>query len=114
MAVSALEWARIPVTRIRTQTGEKDQYGEPTPGAVTRTRLHDALFAPTGTSMPVAAGVAATLTEPTVYWRHEWPDVQTGDLLEVDGDVWRVNGRPQAWPMGLVVPLSGVESTRGA
>lgn len=108
-----LAWARSKTFRVRAGSGGVDQYGDPIPGAAERVELPPCLFAPTGTDTPITAGVAATVTEPTAYWPHEWPDVKPGDVLEIDGDVWRVIGRPMSWPMGLAVRLSGVESTTG-
>lgn len=107
-----LAWARTPVTRVRAASGGEDQYGEPLPGVEDRASLPAGLFAPTGTDLPISAGTAGTVTNPVVYWPGEWPDVKPGDVLVIDGDDWRVDGRPQSWPMGLVVPLTGVETTR--
>lgn len=100
---------KVPVTRIRTEHAGEDQYGEPIPGEETRVSLPPALFAPTPTTFPVHAGAHSTVTDPTVYWPREWPDVQAGDRLEIEGTVWWVAGRPARWPLGLAVTLSGVE-----
>lgn len=105
-------WRR-PVIRVRVADGGTDQYGEPIPGVETRDALPPCLFAPIPTALPVAAGVAATVTDPTAYWPDEWPDVRASDVLVIDGDEWRVNGRPANWLKGLAVNLTGAETTRG-
>ncbi|GAB3293015.1 hypothetical protein [Pseudoclavibacter terrae] len=103
---------RVPVVRIRDAEGTKDQYNEPIPGEPVSVDLPPALFGPSGTDLASGAGVAATVTEPAVYWPGEWPDVQTGDRLIVDGYEWRVDGIPAKWPLGLAVALTGTHSTR--
>ena len=105
------DW-KVPVVRVRTGVAGEDQYGDPIPGGEERSDLPPALFAPTGTDLPVAAGVDATITNPVVYWPDDWPDVRASDVLVIDGDEWRVDGRPQSWPLGLAVKLTGTESTR--
>ena len=100
------DW-KTPVVRIRDAQGGVDQYGDPIPGAAERVDLPPALFAPTPTDLQVQAGADATVTDPILYWPEEWPDVQSGDRLEVEGQAWLVNGRPARWPMGLAVELTG-------
>lgn len=105
-------WA-VSVTRIRASDGGEDRYGVAKPGALQRTELPGGLFMPTGSADASAAGVSSTVTEPAVMWPGQHPDVRTGDVLEIDGDRWRVHERPQTWPLGLVVTLKGVEKTGG-
>lgn len=102
------EWLRACV-RVRMSPGGVDQYGDPLPGVETRTDLPSCLFAQTPTTYVVAAGVDATITDPTAYWPGGWPDVVAGDVLVIDGTEWTVNGRVQDWPMGLAVTLTGAE-----
>lgn len=101
------QW-KVPVTRVRVESGGKDQYGDDIPGVESRVDLPRALFAPGGTSEPVSAGATPVISEPTVYWRGEWPDVVATDLLEIGGTTYRVEGKPASWPLGLKVTLKGV------
>ncbi|RRJ85904.1 hypothetical protein EG850_10975 [Gulosibacter macacae] len=100
------DW-KVTVVRIRAGDGGIDQYDEPVPGEDERVALPDALFAPTPTDLPIEAGTDATVTSPTLYWPDQWPDIKSGDRLEVDGAEWRVDGRPARWPLGLSVSLIG-------
>ncbi len=103
------DW-RVPIVRIRDgeQTGV-DRYDEPVYGPPTRVSLPDGLFHPTGADVAFGPGVDSTVTEPTVMWPMQWPDVKSGDRLEIDGDVWVVHERPASWPLGLVEQVKGAE-----
>jgi hypothetical protein len=103
-------WARTPVTRLRPVEGTEDQYGEVIAGELERAELSPCLFAPVPTALVVDAGVASTSTQPTAYWPDEQPDVRAG---EIEGEQWRVDGRPQRWPLGLAVTLVGEEHQHG-
>ncbi|WP_146080996.1 hypothetical protein [Pseudoclavibacter sp. AY1H1] len=107
------DWA-ISVTRLRAGSAGEDRRGEPIPGADVSAELPPAIFQPEGNEALVAAGVSATGTEPTVYWPNANPDVRVGDRLVIDGDTWLVHERPSRTPLGLVVIVQGVESTRGS
>lgn len=109
-----LDMWRVPVVRLRPGEGGKDRYGVPIPGALVPVDLPPGLFFPQGSADAIAAGVQGTVTEPTVMWPQQSPDVAVGDVLEIDGDRWRVHERPQDWPLGLVVTLKGAESPGGA
>lgn len=104
-------WLRTCV-RIRTEAAGTDQYGEPIPGVETRLDLPRCLFSQTPTEYVTTAGVNASITDPTAYWPDEWPDVQVGDRLEIQGTEWYVNGRSQDWPMGLAVTLTAPEGVK--
>ena len=95
----------VEVQRIRASAPEEDQYGEPIPGSGSEsvTPLPDALFAPGGSSEPVAAGESAVVTQPTVYWPKTYPDILPTDQLRIGEAVYRSVNRP--WPKGLVVAL---------
>lgn len=84
---------QVPVTRLRTVPGPPDRYGEPGPGGVVETELPAALFAP-------------VLSAPALYWRGRHPDVTAADRLRVNGTVYRVEGAPAHWPMGLALTLA--------
>lgn len=101
------EWARVPVVRLRTASTGVDQYGVPIPGVQVREELPPGLFAPVPTQVTVDAGVDSVAAQPAVYWPGEWPDVAVNDRLLIEGEEWRVSGRPQRWPLGLVVPIAG-------
>lgn len=96
---------RVPVTRLRAGEAGEDQYGEPIPGPVAEDSLPEAFFAPGGTSEPVAAGSAPVISQPTLYWRGQHPDVKSSDLLRIAGITYRVDGAPAMWPKGTVVTL---------
>lgn len=100
---------RVPVTRIRKGTAGVDSLKVPIPGAPSRTALPPALFEQVENASLRAAGVDATTAEPNVYWPGEWPDVRSGDSLEIDGVVWLVDERPVKSPLGLRVALNGVQ-----
>ncbi|MDU0349235.1 hypothetical protein [Actinomyces sp. MRS3W] len=99
-----------PAVRVRTTSGGVDQYGEPVPGETVEEPLPDCLFAPGGTSEPVSAGAAPVVSQPTAYWPGEWPDLQPADRVRVGGVLYRVEGRPAAWPRGLVATLASVDT----
>lgn len=100
------DW-RVPVTRIRHDTSQTDQYGYPLPEADQRVAMEPALFAPNAGSEPAEPGVLATVSQPMLYWPGMWPDIQATDRLEVEGREWHVDGLPERWPMGLAVRLTG-------
>lgn len=95
----------VDVTRLRAGEAGEDQYGEPIPGQVVESPLPPALFAPGGTSEPVAAGSAPVVSQPTLYWRGQHPDVKSSDMLRIAGVTYRVEGAPARWPRGTVVTL---------
>lgn len=97
-----------PVTRLRrTQTGA-DAYNEPTWNWVPAD-LPDALFAPGPSQEPGGIGRQPVITQPTLYWPHQWPDVASTDRLIVRGITYEVDGQPADWRGtavgGLVVTL---------
>lgn len=106
------EWARSPVVRVRDTPAGVDQYGDPIPGAQVREPLPDALFAPTPSTVEITAGAFSAISQPTVYWPGEWPDVQLGDVLEIDGSTWQVASRPAKWPLGLAVTVENTEPVK--
>ena len=61
---------RVAVIRLRAGEAGEDQYGEPIPGQVVESPLPPALFAPGGTSEPVAAGAAPVRSAPALA---RWP-----------------------------------------
>lgn len=99
------------VQRIRPSAPEEDQYGEPIPGSGSEsvTPLPDALFAPGGSSEPVAAGESAVVVAPTAYWPSAYPDILPTDQLRIGETVYEVEGEPSRWPKGLVVTLRAVK-----
>lgn len=107
--MSMSQW-KVPVTRIRTSPAGKDQYEEDIPGEPTPMDLPRALFDPGSSQEPVEAGASPVITKPTLYWRDEFPDVQSTDQILVAGSLFRVEGKPARWPKGLVVELRGVEA----
>ncbi len=99
-----------PVMRVRDLPAEKDQYGDDIPGSGTteETELPDALFGWGTSEEPVAAGATPVIHEPTAYWPDKWPDVLSTDKLRINGILYRVDGEPAKWPMGLSVTLKAV------
>lgn len=108
--VMPLDAWRIPVTRIRTVTAGEDSLGYPRPAGEERVLLPPALFEQVENASLLAAGVSATAAEPNVYWPGEWPDVKSGDRLDIDGDEWLVDERPVRSPLGLRVAVSGAHA----
>lgn len=106
-----------PVTRLRSKQVGTDPYQNPIYDDVP-TELPPALFAPGGMSEPIEAGRDPVVSEPTLYWRRERPDVHEGDRVRVRGLVYEVQGPPADWRGssvgGLVVSLHhGEEVDRG-
>lgn len=95
----------VAVSRLRAGDGGRDQYGEAVPGPVVETPLPPALFNPGGTSEPVTAGAAPVVSQPTLYWRGQHPDIRSSDLLRITRVTYRVEGAPARWPKGTVVTL---------
>ena len=57
---------------------------------------------------PVSLGLPGSLpvvSQPTLYWRGQHPDIRSSDLLRVAGITYRVEGTPARWPKGTVVTL---------
>lgn len=103
----------VPVVRLRDSEPEKDQDGTVIPGSgeTVHTDLPPALFAPGNTSEPVAAGVSAVISQPTLYWRGKTDlDVLPTDQLDVGGVIYLIEGKPAMWPLGTVITLKAVES----
>ena len=107
------EW-RIPVVRVRTITNGKDPLGYPLPAGVERAPLPGAIFEQVENQPLLGAGVTAVTAQPNVYWPGEWPDVQSGDELEVDGGRWLVDERPVRSPLGLRVSVINAEPRGGS
>mgnify|MGYP001176982780 CR=1 FL=1 len=103
---------RESVTRYRRVQSGADAYGTPI-YTRTATALPPALFAPGGVSEPIEPGREPVVTEPTLYWPHNWPDVIASDELEVRGKRYAVIGEPADWRGssvgGLVVKLKRAE-----
>lgn len=103
----------VSVIRLRDSEPKKDQDGVVIPGSgiTVSTDLSSALFAPGNTSEPVAAGVSAVISQPTLYWRGNVAvDVIPTDRLTVNGTTYMVEGKPAVWPLGTVITLKAVES----
>lgn len=100
-----------PILLARVQAGV-DRYGEPT-FEDRESPLPPARFAPGGVSEPVEPGRAPVVTEPTLYWRNEWPNVPADARIRVRGTVYEVIGDPADWRGdslgGLVVQLRSVK-----
>jgi len=97
--------------RRRTQTGV-DEYGDPVYTTVDTLLAERAAFDPGGSREPVEVGRTATVTNPKLYFRKQWPDILTTDLVIVRGGVYHVIGDPADWKSpygsgmgGLVVEL---------
>ena len=105
------EWF-TPVERIREGPPEIDRDGDPIAGTgvITKDPLPDALFAPGGSQILVAPGVAAVVDEPTLYWPGTTQvDVVATDKVRVAGRVWTTEGNPARWPKGVVLKLKAQE-----
>jgi hypothetical protein len=103
------------VTRLRFANPDGDRYGNPTrpdDAVPAETPLAGAVFDPGGSAEPVEAGRTAVITQPTLYFLRQWPDIVPTDQLRVRGRVYDVTGDPGDWRSaygsalgGLVVPL---------
>lgn len=96
------------VTRLREGVSGEDRYGNPVFEELEE-ELPKARFVPGGMIETVSPGRATVMLNPTLYWRHLWPDVAPSDRLVVRGDVYEVEGEPGDWQGkrvgGLVVQL---------
>ena len=99
----------VPIVRLRRGTASTDRYGDHVPGPWEEEALPDGLYAPGGSTEPVAASTADTVSRAAVYWPEQWPDVTATDRLRIDGLEHAVTGRPQRWPLGLHVPVEAIE-----
>lgn len=102
-----------PVVRLREGPPSIDRDGDPIAGTgvTTTVPLPDALFAPGGSQIIVAPGVAAVVDEPTLYWRGTSSiDVVATDKVRVAGRVWTPEGNPARWPKGVVLKLKAQEA----
>lgn len=103
------------ITRLRQEETGRDRYDEPIHDEV-ETPIEGAFFAPGGTSEPTVLGAAPVVSEPTCYWRRQWPDIVDTDRLVVRGQTYTVEGFPADWRSpngtgmgGLVVSLRRVK-----
>jgi hypothetical protein len=100
------------VTRLRRVAGAPDRYGNPT-YTESSAALPDARFAPKDVIPSPEPGREPVVTEPTLYWRNEWPDVVASDRLTVRGVTYEVQSIPSDWRGdtvgGLVVKLRDAE-----
>ena len=100
------------VTRLRRVEGAPDRYGNPT-YTDTSEALPDALFAPKDVIPAVEPGREPVVTEPTLYWRGQRPDVVASDRLVVRGVTYEVATTPADWRNvsvgGLVVKLRNTQ-----
>lgn len=102
-----------PVVRLREGPPSIDRDGDPIAGTgvTTTVSLPDALFAPGGSQILVAPGVAAVTDEPTIYWPGAASiDVVATDKVRVAGRVWTPEGNPARWPKGVVLKLKAQEA----
>lgn len=100
------------VTRLRRVEYGEDRYGNPM-YTDESTDLTPALFAPRDVIPAPDPGREPVVTEPTLYWRNEWPDVVASDRLVVRGVTYEVQTIPADWRGqgigGLVVKLRDVQ-----
>lgn len=89
----------VTVIRAGAPTGEKDRYGHDVLAPDVETPIADALFAPAGSSEPVAAGRAQVITQDTLYFRRS-VDLRADDRVIVRGVEREVDGRPAEWRRG--------------
>lgn len=95
--------------RRRVQTGE-DRYGAPIYEPVDEVLPGRALFDPGGSREPVEVGREPVVTNPKLFFRNQWPDITSDDVLIVRGREYTVQGDPADWRNerdfgGLVVEL---------
>lgn len=98
------------VTRLRTTSSGEDAFGQPIPAVTIEVNFEATHFAPGGTSEPVEVGRSPVISEPTLYFRNQWPDITEHDQVRVRGKKYDVMGVPADWrhedaPGGLVVRL---------
>lgn len=100
------------VSRLRKVQSGVDAYGDPVFTEIEE-QLPRALFAPGGTVEPRASGREPVVSEPTLYWRGQSPDVLSSDRLVVGGTIFEVQGEPAKWvgsrAGGLAVTLRVAE-----
>lgn len=93
----------------------QDRYGKPVYGPDVETVVGEALFDPGGTRESLEPGRDVVTTEPTLYFRAAFPEIESGDRVDVRGSRFLVEGdrtdwtRPGARARGAVVKLRRVE-----
>jgi len=101
----------VDVIVHRAVPGGVDQYGDPIPGTVTTHVLAGVALAPrTGggfgdVDSRSRAGVVVGLT---MYAAHD-ADIRPTDRVEIDGELWEVDGEPGRWASPFTGRLHGCQ-----
>lgn len=97
------------VVVVRTSGGEPDDWGDPTEAVETRETINGCAVAPLKSDESSSADGPRLIDGWTVY-APLGSDIAAGDVLEVRGELYPVDGSPGAWlnPYSPAYP-SGVE-----
>lgn len=91
-------WASQEITRIR--PGTKESRGSTIPdwseNAVTKLKITGCSVQPVSTSLSLDGRVLG-ISEGWTAYLPEGSDVQAGDHILFDGDVYEINGEPKKW-----------------
>lgn len=87
------------VVRVRTTPDTTDQYGDPVPGTTVRTPIEGAVVAPlltSGEGETHTIGRNGVVVGYTLY-TPEGVDIRRTDQVEINGDLYDVEGQPGQW-----------------
>lgn len=88
------------VIRLRHSPGGRDEYGDPIESTTERTTIDRVRIAPrtdSDTGEPSALGRHGVVVGWTLYRPGEPIDLRHDDQIEIDGDVFDIEGEPGAW-----------------
>lgn len=101
--------ANATIARIRRTPGGTDDYGDPIEGTESRAVMEDWAVAPRSSSDITDRGRAGVIVGYTLYTPHDADFVHT-DLVEVDGDLYEIEGVVGHWKSPLSTWAAGTET----
>ena len=84
------------IVRVRSAPGGVDEYGDPISGTDSRTTLTGAFVAPRESSEITNRGRAGVIVGLTLFAPYD-TDLTYTDQIEVDGDLYDIEGEPGRW-----------------
>jgi hypothetical protein len=107
--------ANATIVRVRRSPGGRDKYGDPIAGTETRTTMDDWAVAPRQSSDIEGRGRQGVIVGLTLYAPFD-ADLLRSDLIEVNGDLFEIDGETGPWKSPLTEWEAGMEAalTRAA
>src|SRR5690606_30208796 len=97
------------IVRVRRTPGGVDEYGDPIPSSVTRTPLPTAFVAPRLSDEITNRGRAGVVVGLTLYDTNYKLDLRHTDQVEVDGELYEVDGEPGRWRNPMTGREAGIQ-----